>query len=342
VRARWIETWGGELRDGDRPLPAPADGEALVRVEACGIGMTVLNCIRGDLGSDEALLPRVPGHEVVGEIAAVGPGVDPARMGQRVTAYFYLFCGECPRCLAGPESLCERLAGVIGVHRDGGYAEYTTLPARNLLPLPAGISAADATAVPDAIATPVHVAARVRIRPGDRVAVTAAGGGVGVHMVQVARVCGADVAGLEAVPEKLRFLADELAVAAVDSAEFEAVALPPHWDGRADVVVDLLGTRESLTWAARALAPDGRLVLLTTFPGVAFEVSPRELVFAQATITGSRYASRAELLAAGRMAASGQVRPIVTRVADAGGIDDVHAALRAGTLIGRGAVAWAG
>jgi propanol-preferring alcohol dehydrogenase len=329
------------LLDGERPRPEPGDGEALVRVQACSIGLTVLNCMRGDLGADEADLPRVPGHEIVGEIAAVGGGVDPARVGQRVMAYFYLCCGECERCLEGPESLCERLGGVIGVQRDGGYAEYAALPVRNLLPLPAGLDASDATAIPDAIATPVHVAAQARIRPGERVAVTAAGGGVGVHMVQVAGIYGADVAGLEAVPEKLRFLEQELSVAAVDSSDFGSVALPADWRGEADVVVDLLGNPASLSWAAGALAPGGRLVLLTTFHGVGFEVSPRELVLGHRTIIGSRYASRAELGTASRLAASGRVRPIVTRVVDAGGIDTVHDQLRRGELIGRGAVSWA-
>jgi D-arabinose 1-dehydrogenase-like Zn-dependent alcohol dehydrogenase len=340
VRARWIEEWGGALLDGERPRPVPGAGEALVRVEACSIGLTVLNCIRGDLGADDANLPRVPGHEIVGELAAVGSGVDPARVGERVMAYFYLCCGACRRCLEGPESLCERLAGVIGVDRDGGYAEYAALPARNLLGLPAGVRAADATAIPDAVATPVHVAGRARIRPGDRVAVTAAGGGVGVHMVQVARLWGADVAGLEVVPEKLRFLEEELSIRVVRSTEFEAVELPAEWEGKADVVVDLLGTRASLSWAAGALAPGGRLVVLTTFRDVDFTVSPRDLVFVQATIIGSRYASRAELLTASRLVASGRVRPVVTRVVGADGIDAVHDALRRGELVGRGAVEW--
>jgi propanol-preferring alcohol dehydrogenase len=172
------------------------------------------------------------------------------------------------------------------------------------------------------------------------VAVTAAGGGVGVHMVQVARVCGADAAGLEVVPEKLRFLEEELSVVAVDSSDFGSVALPGAWHGRADVIVDLVGTRASLSWAVGALAPNGRLVVLTTFRGVDFEVSPRELVFRQARIIGSRYASRAELGTAGRMAASGRVRPVVTRVVDAGCVDGVHDQLRRGELIGRGALAW--
>jgi len=342
VRARWIEAWGGALLDGERPEPSPGAGEALVRVDACAIGLTVLNCMRGDLGDASADLPRVPGHELVGEIIAVGEGVDPGRVGERVMAYFYLFCGTCRRCLAGPESLCERLAGVIGVQRDGGYAERVALPARNLLPLPAGIPSAEATAVPDAIATPVHVARLAGLAPGDRVAVIAAGGGVGVHMVQVAKLWGADVAGLEAHPAKLRFLEEELGVAAVDSAAFDAVALPSRWGGAADVVVDALGTPQSSAWALDVLAPGGRLVLLTTFRDVAFPVGHRDLVLRQAAVLGSRYASRAELLLAAELVETGRVRPIVSRTTGADRVGDVHDALRRGELIGRAALVWSG
>src|SRR3954471_7651328 len=136
MRGRSIARWGDTPQPIELAEPEPGEGEVLVRVEACGIGLTVLNCIRGDLGHDPAALPRVPGHELVGRIVGVGPGVPDERVGERVCAYFYLFCGRCRRCLAGLESLCENLAGYVGVDRDGGYAEMTVLPARNALRLP--------------------------------------------------------------------------------------------------------------------------------------------------------------------------------------------------------------
>jgi D-arabinose 1-dehydrogenase-like Zn-dependent alcohol dehydrogenase len=340
VKARWIEEWNGALKRGEISDPRPGDNEVLITVEACGVGLTVLNCIRGDLGDDPDDLPRVPGHELVGQITDHGPGVDPTRVGERVAAYFYLFCGRCPRCLAGQESLCTALGGFIGVDRDGGYAERVILPARNAIPLPGEIDPVSATAIPDAISTPVHVADRARIVPGDRVAVIAAGGGVGVHMAQVARLHGADVVGMEASPEKLTFLADELRVQAVDSSDFERVELPTSWDERVDVVVDLLGRPESLQWSHGALDAGGRMVVLTTFPDVGFAADPRALVFSEASIMGSRYASRYELLRGARLVAEGSVRPVVSEVVGPDGVDALHDALRQGSLIGRGALSW--
>jgi D-arabinose 1-dehydrogenase-like Zn-dependent alcohol dehydrogenase len=340
LRAAWIESWGGSLQHGERPDPVAGDGEVLVDVEACGVGLTVLNCIRGDLGADPADLPRVPGHELVGRIAAAGPGVDPRRVGQRVMSHFYLFCGECRRCAAGQEPLCERLEGYVGVDRDGGYAARAALPARNAVPLPAGLDATLATAIPDAIATPVHVARRAAIAPGDRVAVVGAGGGVGVHMVQVARLHGADVAGLDAVDSKLRYLRDALGCHAVDSSDFATAGLPEGWQSGADVVVDLVGTVASLAWSVEHLAVEGRLVVLTTFPGVEVRVSPRELTLKQASVVGSRYAGRAELALAARLVATGAIDPVVSRCVAIDEVEDAHAALREGSLLGRAALVW--
>lgn len=340
MRARLLERWGGPADTADVPDPVPAEGEVLIRVEACGVGLTVLNCMNGDLGSSPEDLPRVPGHELVGMIVDTGPGVPSERAGERVAAFFYLFCGRCPACLAGTESLCERLAGFVGVHRDGGYAELVTLPERNAVPLPAGIDPVLASAVPDAVATPVHVACRAGIAPGTRVAVVGAAGGVGIHMVQVAALHGAEVLGLEATGAKVAYLRDELGVLAADSSDLAAIELPRGWERGADVVVDLVGRPETLRWAVDNLATGGRLVALTTFPGVELEVSPRELVFRQLSLLGSRYASRRELVHAAELVAAGRVRPVVTERAGIDDLDRIHAALRAGELVGRGALVW--
>ena len=340
MRALWIDDWDGPLRLGERPDPEPGPHEVLIEVEACAIGLTVLNCIRGDLGSDPADLPRVPGHELVGRIAGVGAGVEPSRLGERVAAYFYLFCGRCERCLAAEEPLCLNLGGYVGVSRDGGYAERATLPERNAIPIPEGIDPVAAAAIPDAIATPVHVAHRARIALGERVAVIAAGGGLGVHMVQAARLCGGEVVGLESDQGKRGFLDRELGVEAIDSTEFAAARLPATWAG-ADVIVDFLGSRASLEWAQAALAPNGRLVVLTTFPGVDFRADPRTLVFREGQVLGSRYASRQELMLAARLVERGQIRPIVSKSVGPEEVERVHDSLRAGVLLGRGCLRWA-
>lgn len=322
-------------------MAPPQPGEVLIRVEACGIGLTVLNCIRGDLASDAAHLPRVPGHEIVGRVEACGPGVSSPSVGQRVMAYFYLVCGACEACRSGHESRCQNLAGWVGVHRDGGYAPFTVLPARNAVPLPESVPAAEATAIPDAIATPLHVCrTRARIQAGDRVAVIGAGGGVGIHMIEMAALFGGRVAGLEAGDTKFDAIR-RMGGTPILSASFDAIDLTSAWGAdQADVVIDLLGSRASLAWGMGALALGGRLVVLTTFRDVDVAMSPRDLVLRETTTLGSRYASRAELVEAADLVASGKIHPVVSQVVPPERIEDVHRALREGRLVGRGAVDW--
>jgi propanol-preferring alcohol dehydrogenase len=215
----------------------------------------------------------------------------------------------------------------------------TVLPARNAIRLPEPLDPVLATAIPDAIATPVHVAHRAAIQPGERVVVIAAGGGVGIHMVQVARLHGADVVGLDRAEDKLAYLRQQFQVETANSTDFAGVQLPAGWTGKADVVIDLPA---SLARAVTALGTGGRLVLLTTFPGIGFQATPREMVFRQATILGSRYASRWELDRAARLVASGHIRPVVSRRVGLDELGAIHESLQQGTLLGRGAVVLTG
>lgn len=338
-----IHQWGEDPQWESFEISDPGPGEVLVRVEACSIGLTVLNCIRGDLANDPKLLPRVPGHEVVGRVEAVGDGVVSLSVGQRVMAYFYLSCGTCHACRAGHDSLCPNLAGWVGIHRDGGYAPYTRLPAQNALPLPEGIPAPEAAAIPDGVATPLHVCkTRAKIQPGDRVAVIGAGGGIGIHMVQMARLFGGSVAGLEINEDKFEFI-KEAGATPVHSQSFDEIDFKEAWGRESpSVVIDLVGNSASLKWGLESLSTGGRMVVLTTFRDVNMQVDPRELVFREISLLGSRYASKAELLEAAELVSTGQIRPIVSHIVPPEHVDDVHQALREGTLLGRGALDWTG
>jgi D-arabinose 1-dehydrogenase-like Zn-dependent alcohol dehydrogenase len=336
-----IHAWGGELQWESFEVPDPGPGEVLVRVEACGIGLTVLNWMRGDLGNDPALLPRVPGHEIVGWVETVGEGVLAPAPGDRVVAYVYLSCGYCQPCRSGQDSMCVNLGGYISVHCDGGYAPYVVLPARNLLPLPTSISATQAVAIPDAVVSPLHmVRTRGQVGFGDRVAIIGAGGGLGLHMVQIARLYGAEVAGLESNEQKLAVV-EEVGGMPVHSAPIDKIDAGALWGGeRPSVVIDLVGQPETLAWGFNALAPGGRMVLLTTFRDVDFAIDPREMVVRRLSILGSRYVTKAEIVEAAKLVEAGHVRPIVTQVVPPEGVQEVHRALQEGTLVGRGALLW--
>ncbi len=171
-----VHSWGEDPVWEEIPETPPGRGEVAIEVEACGVGRTVLNCINGNLNDGQATLPRVPGHELVGRVTELGPHSDPDLLGMRVAAFFYLFCGECEPCVRGREPHCQNLEGWVGVHRDGGYAPRANLPARNVVPLSDGLDPVAATVIPDAVATPVHVAERAAIDGEDRVVVVGAGG----------------------------------------------------------------------------------------------------------------------------------------------------------------------
>lgn len=110
------------------PDPAPGPGEAVAKVIACGAGLTIQHVKAGRAKVD---YPRIIGHEITGIIEAVGPDVTNIAVGDPVTAYFYLTCGECKWCRIDRETLCAHFGGYIGRACDGGYAELMKLPARN-------------------------------------------------------------------------------------------------------------------------------------------------------------------------------------------------------------------
>jgi propanol-preferring alcohol dehydrogenase len=140
--AMLLEAPGSPLRPASIPDPLPAAGQVLLRVRACGICRTDLHVADGEL--PEPKLPLVLGHEIVGEVASVGAGVDRFAAGDRVgVPWLGWTCGACRYCRAGKENLCDR-ARFTGYQIDGGYAEYAVADARFCFPLPTSYGDADA------------------------------------------------------------------------------------------------------------------------------------------------------------------------------------------------------
>ncbi|TMD26600.1 MAG: NADPH:quinone oxidoreductase, partial [Chloroflexi bacterium] len=198
MHAMVLEQFGGRLTATVMTVPEPGPGEVLVRVVACGAGLTLESVRLGHLGGST---PRIMGHEFSGTVAATGAGVDGWHKGDPVTGSFYLFCGNCVMCASGRETLCINNKGNIGAKIDGAFAEYVVVPACNLVSIPEGVALREAGVIADAVATSYHIAReRARIVPGQRVAVIGAGGGVGIHMLQVAKAFGAFVIAVERDP----------------------------------------------------------------------------------------------------------------------------------------------
>jgi len=133
MRAMILDQPGAQLRLADLPLPVPGAGTLLIKVEACGVCRTDLHLIDGELPNPA--LPIIPGHEIVGRVAATGSGVADFRIGQRVgVPWLGWTCGKCVFCASGRENLCDE-ARFTGYQIHGGYAEYTLADARYCFPL---------------------------------------------------------------------------------------------------------------------------------------------------------------------------------------------------------------
>jgi propanol-preferring alcohol dehydrogenase len=134
MRAMLLDRPGTPLRMVDLPVPQAGRGAILIEVEACGVCRTDLHLIDGEL--PQPVLPMIPGHEIVGRVAAIGEGVEGFVVGQRVgVPWLGWTCGECHFCTSGRENLCDA-ARFTGYQIPGGYAEYTVADARYCFPLP--------------------------------------------------------------------------------------------------------------------------------------------------------------------------------------------------------------
>lgn len=308
MRAARFYTAKEPLRIETIEAAAPGEGEVRVQVEACGICGTDLHvAIEGTID-----LPRTPivlGHEAAGTVTAVGAGVTRWRAGDRVAIFPTVACGRCHACRQGRDVLCLE-AQVLGINREGAFAESITLPASCLLPLPAEIPFEVGAILADAVSTAYRAMAhRGRLRPGERVAVVGCGG-LGVHGVKIAKLLGASqVIGVDVSRGALRRAEEAGATDLVDvSAGDVARAIRRLSGGEGvDLAVEFVGLKASVTEAMRGLRRGGRLVV----SGVGadrVELPPlRSFVGSELALLASMGFDREELQAVIDLVASGRL-----------------------------------
>jgi NADPH:quinone reductase-like Zn-dependent oxidoreductase len=312
MRAVVMSGHGGPevLELAERPDPRPGPGEAVVRVEAVAVNRLDI-WVREDVGhAYAARLPVIPGYDVGGEVAVVGEGVADVDVGQAVYVHYDYSCGRCAYCLDGDEAACAEYE-VMGVQRDGGYAELVLAPARNVFPLPDGLDARVAAAAGSVYLTAYHMLfARAGLRPGETVLVTAGGSGVGGAAIALARMAGARVIATASTPEKRERL---LAAGVEHAIDYTAGGWPDEvralTGGRGvDVAVDHVG-RAAFPGALAALANRGRVVLCGASSGSEATIDLVDVFARQVSIIGSSDGSRRELVEVFRLLAEGRVAP---------------------------------
>jgi len=240
--------------------PTPAQDEVLLRVDAAGVCGTDRHIVAGELGVAPG---TVLGHEIAATVVGTGSEVEGWQPGDRVASFGQVTCGRCPACLTGASNRCRRPA-VLGMARQGGFAERIALPPGCLIPLPDSVPSPIGAIASDAIATPLHALWTVgRLRAGETVVVIGAGG-LGLHAIQLARLAGAAcvVAVDPSEPARKAALATGAdAVFDPGAEEGPARTLRKLAPG-ATLVLECVGRSETVELGLGVLAPGGRLVVV--------------------------------------------------------------------------------
>ncbi|SOC52268.1 alcohol dehydrogenase, propanol-preferring [Blastococcus aggregatus] len=314
----------------DEPRPGP--GDVLIDVVAAGICGTELHFLDGLL--TPATTPLTLGHEVAGVVAEVGAGVDGVAVGDRVAVHYLHACHRCRSCMAGDDHLCDEPLGFLAFVTDGGFADRIVVPASAAVPVPEGLDLSVAATLCCSATTALHAVDVAGVRPGSSAVVYGAGG-VGLALVQVLREVGARPIAVARNPERLALARELGAVATVDATVRDvAAAIREATDGAgADVVFELVGTRETGAAALASLGKRGTLVYVG-YSADTVEIAPLSLVVPEQRIVTSVGNRRSELVAALDLAARGRLGATVVEYPleqAATALED----LRAGRVMGR-------
>jgi len=314
VRAVVLEEYGPaeNLEPKEVADPEPQAGEVLVRVKAAGLNRIDIWVRSGVYKTD---LPRILGLDISGVVEETAGGVTSVSAGDAVVVNPDISCGECRFCIQGWESLCERMR-MLGVQLDGGYAELTRVPARNVHRMPEGISFEEAAALPVNYFTSWHaLMTRTQVKPGQYLLVVGAGSGVGTAAIQMGKLAGATVistVGEEWKEEKAKELGSDFVVNRRKQDIVEAVMTITEGKG-VDVVFEHAG---QAAWEAalRCLRPGGSMVFLGATTGDTVQLNIRGIYRRQLNLLGCYGWNRSEVAPVLSLAAEGRLKPVIDSV----------------------------
>ena len=313
MRAIRLEGLGNiAVREAQKPVPGVAD--ILIKVDACGICGTDRHLFLGEFPSEP---PVTLGHEFAGMIEAVGPEVTGLRPGMRVTGDPNIACGRCPECHRGRVNLCRNLRA-IGIHRDGGFAEYVCIPEEQAHRLPDDLDPLHG-AFCEPLACCIHGVDMAGIKAGDSVVVLG-GGLIGLLAVQLARLAGATRVVLVTRSAEKRRLGEALgATMSVDPSGGGVEALVCGENGLlpggADKVIEAAGVAETVAEAPRLACRGGTVLVLGVLPkGETVAIEPFDLLFREVQMLSSfvnpfTHRRAADLIASGAV----KVEPLISR-----------------------------
>lgn len=335
MNAMVLKEYGKDLVLETVPDPSVGPGEVVVKVTACGMCFTDVKIVTGKLASFVSL-PHIPGHEIAGEVVAVGPGARDVKVGDKGVAQFILSCGRCEFCQTGRDNLCVAIRR-LGFEENGGYADYVAMPAVNFISYNADVAPEIMAVIPDAVATPYHALTyMVDLRIGSKVLIVGAGG-LGLSAVQVALLAGYRVAVADINPDALQLAAALGAEWLINPKEDDAAAKCRDITGGIgfDAVLEGVGHANTMSWTLKSLKKDCTCIIMGYD---AVNPIPIELINIhnnQWRIVGTKVSTRQGLRESVDLVEQGKIKPQISGVIALKDVNEALALMQRGDGTGR-------
>lgn len=302
----------GKVEEEDVPVPDKLeDDQVLVKIDLTGI------CYR-DILTVDGFFPntRVPvtlGHEIAGKIVKKGKGVNTFSEGDKVASLIYQPCGRCEDCMQGRENLC-RYKKTFGEELDGSYAEYIVVREGSLVKVPEKVDAAGAAISACVTGMLIHAFKRAGIKAGERVMVTGAGGGVGIHAVQIAKAFGCRVIATTSSPWKIEKIKEYGADEVILNEGSFSQEVKRFTSGRGvDLVLESVGT-PTIADSIRSLSWGGRLVVVGNVKPEPTQLMLGYIILRENSIIGSLSSTKKDVEEALMLTAEGKIKPVIHEI----------------------------
>ncbi|MFC5587875.1 alcohol dehydrogenase AdhP [Sporosarcina soli] len=315
----------------DVPKPKPGPGQALVKIEACGVCHTDLHAAHGDWPV-KPKLPLIPGHEGVGVVEEIGEGVTAVEVGDRVgIPWLYSACGECDYCLSGKETLCLNQENG-GYSVDGAYAEYCLAAADYVAKIPDSLTSVDAAPILCAGVTTYKALKVSGAKPGDWVAIYGIGG-LGHVALQYAKAMGFNVVAVDIADEKLTLAKELGADETVNGLKEDPVEAIQSRLGGVQASISVAVTKKAFEQAYQSVKRGGTLVVVG-LPNDELPIPIFNTVLNGVTVKGSIVGTRIDMKEALDFAARGKVKAQI-ETAPLSEINNIFGKMEQGKINGR-------
>ena len=318
--------------------PALRRNDVRIQVDSCGVCFHDVVTRNGTMKRG-VTMPLIPGHEVAGIVESIGPDVRKFRPGDRVaTLQRRHICGHCRYCRNDQETSCPEREFLGDAGLNGGYAELVCVEEDNVATVPDGVALEHAAILACTVGTELNAIRDVaNVRAGERVLVNGAGGGLGIHGVQVAHLAGAEVIAVTGSAKKVPMIKDAGAdhvVVSPHGEDFSALVRAATADEGVDVAIDNVGS-DTFHSMRRSLARRGRWVFIGQLSGEFIKLNPAQIFLHGLSILSAQSTNHRQLIDCLQLARRGLVRPMVSCELPLERAADAHRMVESAGPVGR-------